>query len=92
MSLRQFFLQQIQQPITDFPGRVFEVKNQCTFNKKELKEMLGDITKANITIRNFPSTVAELRKRINLNEGGEDMLFATPLNNEKKLLELFKKE
>ncbi len=77
--------------ITDFPGRVFEVKNQCTFNKKELKEMLGDIKKANLTIRNFPSTVAELRKRIKLNEGGEDYLFATTLNNDKKVLVLCKK-
>lgn len=77
--------------IADFPGRIFEIKKQCTFNKKELKEMLGGIKKANLTIRNFPSTVADLRKRIKLNEGGDDYLFATTLNNDKKVLILCSK-
>lgn len=58
----------------------------CTLNKKELKTVLGDIKKANITVRNFPSSVAELRKRIKLGEGGNVYLFATTLNNERKVL------
>ena len=37
-------------------------------------------------VRNFPSSVAELRKRIKLSEGGEVYLFATTLNNEQKVL------
>ncbi len=72
--------------IESFPGRVFEVESQCSFNKKELKQMIGDMRKANITIRNFPSTVAELRKRLKLKEGGEDYIFATTLANENKVL------
>jgi hypothetical protein len=42
--------------------------------------------KANLTIRNFPSSVAELRKRLKLKEGGEDYLFATTLADESKVL------
>ena len=42
--------------------------------------------KANLTIRNFPSSVAELRKRLKLKEGGEDYLFATTLVDESKVL------
>lgn len=72
--------------ITDFPGRVFRIVNQCSFNKKEIKESLADLKKANITIRNFPATVAELRKRINLTEGGDTYLFASTLNNGQKVL------
>ena len=42
--------------------------------------------KANITIRNFPSSVADLRKRLKLKEGGEDYVFATTLADESKIL------
>ena len=74
------------EPIKNFPGRSFRITGICTLNKKELKSVLGDLKKANITVRNFPSSVAELRKRIKLSEGGEVYLFATTLNNEQKVL------
>lgn len=72
--------------ISDFPGRVFRIVNRCSFNKKEIKESLAGLKKANITVRNFPATVAELRKRINLTEGGDTYLFASTLNNGQKVL------
>lgn len=56
------------------------------FQQKEIKESLSDLKKANITVRNFPATVAELRKRINLTEGGDTYLFASTLNNGQKIL------
>ena len=56
-----------------------------------MKELLKDIKKANLTIRNFPATVAELRKRIKLADGGDNYLFATTLNDEKKALILCRK-
>jgi hypothetical protein len=33
--------------------------------------------KANLTVRNFPATVADLRKRLKIAEGGDIYLFAT---------------
>ncbi len=72
--------------VENFPGRVFKVISCFSLNKKEMKEKLGGILKANITIRNFPSTVEELRKRMKLKDGGEDYLFATTLANEKKII------
>lgn len=77
--------------IANFPGRVFHIKRYCSFNKKEIKETLGNIEKGNITIRNFPASVGELRKRIKLSDGGSNYVFATTLNNEKKLLILCEK-
>ncbi|MDD3036854.1 SAM-dependent methyltransferase [Bacteroides sp.] len=77
--------------IRNFPGRVFHIKKYCSFNKKEIKETLGNIEKGNISIRNFPASVGELRKRIKLSDGGSDYVFATTLNNEKKLLILCEK-
>lgn len=72
--------------IEGFPGRSFRITGICSLNKKEIKATLGDIRKANLTVRNFPASVAELRKRIKLAEGGDVYLFATTLANEQKVL------
>ena len=72
--------------IADFPGRRFRVEGVSGFGKKELKTFLQGMEKANLTIRNFPSSVSELRKRLKLKEGGEDYVFATTLVDESKVL------
>ena len=72
--------------IEDFPGRKFQVEAVSGFGKKELKTFLQGMEKANLTIRNFPSSVAELRKRLKLKEGGDDYLFATTLADESKVI------
>ena len=63
--------------IKDFPGRGFVVDCISTMNKHELKTALAGINKANIAVRNFPISVAELRKRLKLKEGGDVYIFAT---------------
>ena len=72
--------------IKDFPGRKFKVIDISSFNKKNIKTFLKDVNKANLTIRNFPSTVAEMRKRLKLSEGGDIYIFATTLGNNDKIL------
>ena len=63
--------------IDDFPGRRFIIKRTTSMNKRDLKTALEGISRANITVRNFPISVAELRKRLKLKEGGEVFIFAT---------------
>lgn len=70
----------------DFPGRSFIVEATSGFSKNEIKKLLGDIKKANITVRNFPDTVQGLRKRLKIGEGGDTYLFATTLFNGEKVL------
>ena len=72
--------------IEDFPGRSFQVEAVSGFGKKDLKTFLQGLDKANLTIRNFPSSVADLRKRLKLKEGGEVYIFATTLADESKVL------
>lgn len=72
--------------VPDFPGRRFRVEAVSGFGKKELKGFLEGIDKANITVRNFPLSVAELRKRLKLKEGGEDYIFATTVADGQKVL------
>ena len=75
-----------REPIAAFPGRSFRIIAVSSFNKKELKRHLSGITKANIATRNFPLSVAELRKRLKLKDGGETYIFATTLSNESHVL------
>lgn len=70
-----------EQLIEDFPGRTFVIEDYCGFAKKDLKRLLEGISQCNLTIRNFPSSVAELRKRLKLREGGDYYLFATTLSD-----------
>lgn len=72
--------------IKEFPGKRFEIIEISTFGKKELKAFTKDLEKANITIRNFPSTVADLRKKLKIKEGGDLHIFATTLYNGEKIL------
>ena len=80
-----------QAPIEAFPGRSFRIIAVSSFNKKELKRYLSGITKANIATRNFPLSVAELRKRLKLKDGGETYIFATTLSNESHMLVITEK-
>lgn len=77
--------------IAAFPGRSFRIIAISSFNKKELKRHLSGITKANIATRNFPLSVAELRKRLKLKDGGETYIFATTLSNESHVLVITEK-
>lgn len=67
---------------SDFPGRIFRTEAVHTFKDKALKQ----IKKANLTVRNFPSSVADLRKRLKISEGGDIYLFATTLADESKVI------
>lgn len=62
--------------LIDFPGRTFEIKQQIPYDKKLLKKSLPT-KKANIATRNFPETVAQIRKKTGLKDGGNLYLFFT---------------
>jgi len=63
----------------DFPGRIFRIDDTATFSKKELRRLTAGLQQANITVRNFPLSVAALRKRLGLSDGGDTYLFAATL-------------
>ena len=68
--------------IANFPGRKFKVIATLPFSKKEINSYLKD-KKANIAVRNFKNSVVEIRKKLNLKEGGHQYIFATTLMNNK---------
>ena len=63
--------------IDGFPGRSFAVDAVTTMNKRQLRQTLSGMKQANIAVRNFPLSVAELRKRLKLSDGGDTYIFAT---------------
>ena len=60
-----------------FPGRTFVIDAVTTMNKRQLRQTLSGMKQANIAVRNFPLSVAELRKRLKLSDGGDTYIFAT---------------
>ena len=72
--------------IVGFPGRVFNILCVTTMNKKELKSALAGIDKANISVRNFPLSPEQLRKRLKIKDGGDIYLFATTTDKEEHII------
>ena len=72
--------------VSDFPGRIFEVEGWAPYNKKVKQALLHDVEKASIAVRNFPLSVAELRKTLKIGDGDETYLFATTLKGEQKVV------
>lgn len=68
-------------PPSDIPARTFRIAALGDFSKNSIKNIQNGARQGNLTIRNFPSTVAELRKRLKLKEGGKDYFFATTLSD-----------
>ncbi|SEK28475.1 hypothetical protein SAMN04487910_0161 [Aquimarina amphilecti] len=70
--------------LIDFPGRCFEILSVFPYQRKILKK--ERITKANITTRNFPETVSEIRKKFKIKDGGDIYLFFTTNCNDEKIV------
>ncbi|MDR3366424.1 MAG: class I SAM-dependent methyltransferase [Prevotellaceae bacterium] len=76
--------------LPEFPGRAFEVENVFAPSERLLKSQLPG-SKANVAVRNFPLTVAEIRRRYRVKEGGSAYLFAaTLLNGERRIIKAAK--
>ena len=73
--------------IADFPGRRFQVLSISSMNRQELRSALQGMERANISVRNFPMSVDQLRKKLKLKDGGEVYIFATTMaDGEHRLL------
>ncbi len=75
-----------EQLIPNFPGRIFEVEGWASYNKKVKQNLLHDVERASIAVRNFPQSVAELRKTLKIFDGDAIYLFATTLKGEKMVV------
>lgn len=72
--------------VNDFPGRSFKIEETFVFSGKLLKQLAARFPQANITTRNFNLSVAEIRKRSGIREGGDVYLFATTAEGNKHLV------
>ncbi len=75
--------------LIDFPGRRFQIETSLSYSKKVLKNL--KIEKANITTRNFPMSISEIRKKHKIKDGGENYLFFTTDLNDKLIVLICKK-
>ncbi len=70
--------------LIEFPGRRFKIREVLPYKKATMKSFIK--TKANITTRNFPESVVQLRNKWKIQEGGDSYLFFTSLQNGEKVL------
>ena len=75
-----------ERKIEHFPGRRFQIEEVIPFHGKACKNLNRRLPKANLTVRNFPLAVSELRKRLKIAEGGDRYIFATTLRGEERVL------
>ncbi|MEZ5047267.1 MAG: hypothetical protein R2831_09790 [Chitinophagaceae bacterium] len=69
----------------DFPGRIFKIKAVCKANKKDLLHFIPE-ARANLCIRNFPSDIQTLKKKLGIQDGGKQYLFACTLHTQEKVI------
>ena len=70
--------------LIDFPGRAFKIQSVIPYHKKTIQKLT--IKKANITTRNFPDPVSVLRKKLKIQDGGNDYLFFTTNKDNQKIV------
>jgi hypothetical protein len=76
--------------LIDFPGRTFEIKKAISYSKTDMKrELLNQ--QANITTRNFPDTVENIRKKWKIKNGGNLYCFFTTDKNDNKIVLICRK-
>ncbi len=75
-----------EQLVERFQGRIFEVEEVIEFSGKALKQLKTRFPQANITTRNFPLTVKEIRQKSNIKEGGDCYLFATTIHPNRRII------
>ena len=76
--------------LLSFPGRIFKITDIKEYKPSYLKKYFKS-KKANITTRNFPETVDNIRKKFKIKEGGSDYLFFTTNMNDEKIVIFCKK-
>jgi 16S rRNA G966 N2-methylase RsmD len=71
--------------LSEFPGRRFKVIAETNYNKQHVRAFLSSM-KANISVRNFPDTPAQVKNKLGLKDGGEHYIFGfSNMNNEPKI-------
>ncbi|MCI9845440.1 THUMP-like domain-containing protein [Flavobacterium pectinovorum] len=76
--------------LIDFPGRSFEIEKVISYSKTDMKtELLNQ--QANVTTRNFPETVENIRKKWKIKNGGNLYCFFTTDKNDNKIVLICRK-
>lgn len=70
--------------IHNFPGRAFKITHVLEYNEKIVKAL--GLKKANISTRNFPDGIEQIKKRLKITDGGNDYIFATRDSNDRPVL------
>jgi 16S rRNA G966 N2-methylase RsmD len=71
--------------LKSFPGRRFKVVKVLPYNKRVLKKEIQR-KKCNISARNFPEKISQLKKRFQIKDGGDEYIFFTTDMHDEKIV------
>ena len=71
--------------LDNFPGRGFRVIDDVQYKKQKTSPLLTSL-KANISVRNFPDTPEQVKKKLGVKDGGAQYLFGyRNINNDSRI-------
>lgn len=76
--------------VANFAGRIFRCNGLLSYDKRAIKQAIPTL-KANVSTRNFPDSVAQIRKKTGLTDGGAAYVIGTTLQSGKPVLLLCEK-
>lgn len=71
--------------LISFPGRRFVIKETLDYNKKVLKKKFSN-QKLNVSTRNFPEGISQLKKQFKIKDGGQLYVFFITNSDYKKMV------
>ena len=74
-----------EEKINNFPGKLYKILAIEQVQKKSIQKHLKN-KKANLKCRNFPLSVEDLKKKLNIKDGGDNYVFALSLLGDLKRL------
>lgn len=74
------------EPVAEFPGKIFRVDKVLGWSKGELKQEIQKGGFYHLAVRNFPMSTNALRQQLQIKEGGDQSLFATTLQGKHILI------
>ena len=75
-----------EKAVDEFPGKKYAVKEVCHYSKKCMKEIAKRFPTINLTSKNFPLESDRMKELYKIKDGGNLHLFATTLDDSKKIL------
>lgn len=72
--------------VADFPGDIFKIERLISFSSKEIKQFKNRYKQINVAARNFIMSADELRRKLNVKDGGNSRVIGCTMSDDTRVL------